>query len=220
MDIAFSDDKFWQCEAIPPPPADFPAASKASLAKKEQDCGGAKSSTGFYMKVTIGTAGGAAGGKAVVQHMVVAGIMKRPGKTCGDTIVPITVNLMEYFKEYPAIDWHKQHICCEDIIDVTVEANAALINLPAGVAAIAAGEHAGPILPKDPTDKTPQQVHDTVRDNYTLAWGYRYEYDGCHPAKPETSCGKSKCLKAWSRTRSYDAQQGTWTESPKTTKDF
>ena len=58
MDISFSNDKFWICDVIPPPPADFPAGAKAALAKKEQDCGGAKSTSGFYMKVTLGTAGG------------------------------------------------------------------------------------------------------------------------------------------------------------------
>jgi hypothetical protein len=181
---------FWRCAAPPQWPADFPAGGKTAVAQTVQKCGGGNAATsGFIMLVTFDDGkGGGPAGQFAVQNVAI----KRTEQPCGGRPIPSAFNITEYF-QVPAHDYHGWWLCCEEKDDVQASAQVAFLNLPANKPAIPAGENAAFI--------NNAAVSKDVRDNYTLAWGYKYEYDGCHPAKPTTSCSSSQCIEIWTQTR-------------------
>lgn len=96
-------------------------------------------------------------------------------------------------------DLHIVVPCREWVQSATVAAEAVNLELPAFASAINAGSAAA-LFPDDANGKA---LLKTVHESHGVAWGYDYEYDGCHPPpkKPETKCGSTWCVNTWWRVR-------------------
>ncbi len=81
-------------------------------------------------------------------------------------------------------------------------AQVAFLPLPAGSPVIAADETAGIYKKNTPAEITlAENTHDSVKKDTTLFWGFTWQYDGCKPMDPATSCKKTHCLDTWKRSR-------------------
>jgi hypothetical protein len=189
-------------------------ATQTALRKQTAACGG--QSSGFYFAATLddGSGGGPAGA-AVVQSISAAGLYRRTRNACGDWPIAISANITEYFRNTPAVDYQGGGCCCEEMIELTTVAQTAFLTLPAGTPAVPATQNAA--------FTTNQAIKDGVTSEYTMAWGFKYEYDGCHPANPGTSCAQPQCLNLWSQSRSLAGLSPAsqhWVEGAKQSQDF
>jgi hypothetical protein len=148
------------------------------------------------MVVMTSMTGAVPAGHAVVQVYQGAGVLSTTTNDCGDTPTPLRSAGIEYFTVgSPAIDAQIKVMCCETTLVYDFKAVAAVLPLPAGAQPIPPGEMAAEAYTTvAQRDALNRRVQGSARK---VTWGYRYEYDGCRPQNPRTSCGNVHCLSTW-----------------------
>jgi hypothetical protein len=199
---------FWTCTAPPPPPPNSPMTSWTDITEAAKAMCGATQTSGRAMMVTLqhGAAGG--GGGVVTQNVWLAG---ERDQNCTGNPTPYLFELTEYFSSNPAFDLHAAAFCCEMWVSETASMLDAFLPMAPGAQAIAPDEKAN--YPYPPGDGAAYDaIHRKVADNATANWGYHYEYDGCHPKKPQTFCKSAHCMNTFVQPRPLGGHPGKQTQ--------
>lgn len=199
---------FWTCTAPPPPPPNSPMTSWTRLTEDAKAMCGATQTSGRAMMITLQHGAPGSGGGVVTQNVWLA---VEIDTNCTGNPTPFLFELTEYFSSNPAFDLHASAFCCEMWVSQTASMLDAFLPMAPGAPAIAPDEKANFAYPLG-DGAAYDAIHQKVADNATANWGYHYEYDGCHPKKPQTFCKSAHCMNTFVQPRPLGGHPGKQTQ--------
>lgn len=206
--------RFTSCRlSLPPAGQHYPAGSWSVVAPGPGRCGGGSNVSGMDVLYEYDKKGTAKPTEVAFQQIDVVGDLFVPGQKCGDTDHTILLHFVEYF-HLSAYDVQARSFCCEDVMQENTSGQVGIVDLndlppdiQSAIPPIAPGENAEFVTPAL-TAAQRQTLAGQIQRDKVIYWQHRYEYDGCHPQSPATTCGDSHCLDvSWSDSNGQGRDQ-------------